>query len=71
MKTERSQCETCAWPLECSGDMKAQKPQGADCPREHPVWDRRMGEAAIELSDAAALDELVDAEPRTRVLMLV
>ncbi len=62
MMTEKKQCETCAWPLECSSDMQAQKPEDPDCPREARVWERRMGDRAIALPDDAALDELADAD---------
>ncbi|MGE5359629.1 MAG: hypothetical protein ACM3NQ_11475 [Bacteroidales bacterium] len=71
MMNGKSQCETCAWPLDCSDDMKADKPAGADCPREARVWERRIGETAMALPDDAAFDELADTGPRPRALMLV
>ncbi len=71
MTTETKQCETCAWPLECSSDMKAQKPEGADCPREARVWDRRLGDTAMTLPEDAALDEFLDSAPRPAALALV
>lgn len=71
MMIENKQCETCAWPLECSADMAAQKPEGADCPREERVWDRRLEDVAIAVADGAAFDGLVETEPRHRELLLV
>ncbi len=70
MAYEKKQCEVCAWPLECSGDMKAQKPEGADCPREANVWDRRLGDTKIALADDADLAELVETERRQAELVL-
>jgi hypothetical protein len=70
MMTEKKQCETCGWPLDCSSDMKALKPEGADCPREAWVWERRLGEG-IALRDDAALDELADTESNPKELALV
>ncbi len=64
-KDEESACPTCAWPLDCCPDNQADSRERSlrDCPMEHEVWDRRLGEAREDQwnnADETPLGEATD-----------
>jgi hypothetical protein len=60
MIDDLKQCETCPWPLDCCTEDGAPKPKpvAVDCPREHEVWERRLGDKRLALLCDAPMAEL-------------
>ncbi len=58
------QCEPCPWPLDCCTEEDAPKvkPVAADCPREHQLWERRLGQARLSLVSGVSMAELAALE---------
>ncbi len=64
MVDDLKQCETCPWPLDCcteDGTPRA-KPVAVDCPRDHQIWERRLGEARLSLMSGVSMAELAKLE---------
>ena len=60
MIDDSKQCETCPWPLDCcteDGGPKT-KPVAVDCPKEHAVWERRLGDGRLALMAGAPAAQL-------------
>ncbi len=55
MNEKPNLCDTCPWPLECCTEegTPRPKPMTVDCPRDHAVWDRRLGDARLAVTTAA------------------
>jgi hypothetical protein len=66
---DKKQCEICPWPLDCSAEMKADKPKGADCPREVRVWDWQLADNRVSLADTTPLERLAETEKRELILV--
>jgi hypothetical protein len=69
MNHEKKQCDICPWPLECSPEMRADRPDGVDCPRDAHVWDRHLADSPVALAGAAPLEATVDDHDRHLVLV--
>ncbi len=64
MVDDQKECETCSWPLDCcteDGTPKV-KPVAVDCPRDHQLWERRLGEARLSLMSGVSMTELAALE---------
>jgi hypothetical protein len=57
MNNDPRPCDTCPWPLDCCTDDAAPKPDPAavDCPRDHGVWERRLGDSGLLIRTATSM----------------
>ncbi len=65
------QCDTCPWPLDCYNDdgTVRVKPAAVDCPRDHAVWERRLGDARLAIITGTPLGQLPELEDEDVVLV--
>ncbi len=70
MIDDRKQCETCPWPLDCyteDGELRT-KPVAVDCPRDHSVWERRLGEVRLDVITGTRIAQVVELDDEDVVL---
>lgn len=71
MTDDQKLCDTCPWPMDCCTDEGAArtKPVAVDCPRDHVVWERRLGQARLDVITGTSLGQVVELNDEDLVLV--
>ncbi len=70
MPDDLKQCDTCPWPIDCCSEdgVAKPKPVAVDCPRDHLVWERRLGQARLDVITGTSIGPVVELDDEDVVL---
>ncbi len=64
-------CDTCPWPIDCCTEegVSRMKPVAVDCPRDHLLWERRLGQTRLDAITGTSIGQVVDIDADEVVLV--